>query len=496
MFKLTPNDLELAKRAVDHHGYSTMLPDLAEWEDVTNSWAEVREELCNIDLDSYRPKSPLIVTAAKNEGSTRRLHLIHPKDMLLYTSLTLLLKTCIEACRVPTGEGRIYSYRASTRSDRIYDATTDLHEGYTACLSQKAHGNDVEFVGVTDIADFYASISQSKFCHLLTGAAKTSREKAAARVTSSFAEQLMADSGKGIPTGPFASRLLAEVVLNDVDRYLLATNVDFVRWVDDFNVFAGSYADVQRAVGGLSAWLYSEHGLSLQMLKTHIVDARTYSADFLTGMNKILDVQVMKIFGSAMPYDIEESEDEPQDMEDTNAVALLEMLVDAVRGGRKVNFRIVDFAVRKLRRLLLDRRISDELMTLLMENIDRLVPSIENVTKLISIIRPRDDRRRREVALWLLRSIEDMSSTDHYAVWVLTIFVRDERWGCVDELVELFCTSSSDVVKRYSALAVAKAGQGHRLLGSGASVSDKSGLVRLALSRGDGSLWWENFWQR
>lgn len=496
MFRLTPSDLDLAKRAVGHHGYSTMLPDLAEWEDITNSWAEVREGLCNIDLDGYHPKRPLIVTAAKNEGSTRRLHLLHPQDMLLYTSLTLLLKNCVEACRVPTEDGRVHSYRASARRDRIYGTTTDLHEGYMACLSQKAHRNDVEFVGVTDIADFYASISQSKFCHLLTEAAQTSREKAAARVTSNFIQRLMADSGKGIPTGPFASRLLAEVILNDVDRYLLATNVDFVRWVDDFNIFAESHAEVQRAVLGLSTWLYAEHGLSLQVSKTHVVDAKTYAADFLTAMDNILNVQVMKILGSAMPYDTEEGEDEPQDMEDTNAMALLEMLVDAVRGGRRVNFRIVDFAARKLRRLLMDRRTSDELLTLLMENLDRLVPSIENVTRLISIIRPRDEHRRREVALWLLRSIEDMGFIDHYAVWVLTIFVRDERWGCVDELIELFCASNSDVVKRYSALAVVKAGQGHRLLGSGAPVSDKSGLVRLALSKGDDSLWWENFWQR
>lgn len=505
MFKLNKEDLDWAKGAVDHHGYSTMLPDLAEWKDIIDNWTDVREELCNIDLDDYRPMAPLIVMAAKNERSIRRLHLLHPQDMLLYTSLTLRLKSCVEACRVPMAEGRVHSYRASTQSDRIYDTTKDVHGNYMARLSQKVQRKDVEFVGVTDIADFYSSISHSKLHHLLEEVANTSQEKDVARVTSNFTQCLMRPSRAGIPTGPFASRLLAEVVLNDIDRHLLAKDVDFVRWVDDFNVFASSYADAQRTIAELSAWLYAEHSLSLQMSKTHIVDADQYADEFLTNLSDILYEQVMTVFDGAGNYDVADDDGEPEDMEDANAVALIEMLVDAMPNDGGVNFRVVDFALRRLRRILLDRRTSEEILTILMENLDRLVPSIEDVTKLISVIRPEGERERRKIGLRLLTSIEDVSYVDHYAAWILTVFVRDGGWDCVDELVDLFWTSNSDVVKRYAALAVAKAGHGGRLLESATSVSDDNAMVWLALlkagigvpeggaQKGGGGLWRECF---
>ena len=481
MFKLNKEDIDHAKGAVDHHGYSTMLPDLAEWKDITDNWTDVREELCSIDLDDYCPMAPLVVTAAKNERSIRRLHLLHPYDMLLYTSLTLRLKNCVEACRVPIAEGRVHSYRASTQGDRIYDTTKDVHGSYMACLSQKVRRKDVEFVGVTDIANFYSSISHSRLQQLLEDVAITGPEKDVARVVSNFTQCLMGPSRAGIPTGPFASRLLAEVVLNDIDRHLLAKDVDFVRWVDDFNVFSSSYADAQRTIVELSAWLDAEHNLSLQMSKTHVVDADQYADAFLTDLSDILYEQVMTVFDGAGNYDVEDGDGEPEDMEDADAVALIEMLVDAVPNHGSVNFRVVDFALRRLRRILLDRRTADELLTILMENLDRLVPSIEDVTKLISIIRPENERQRREIGLRLLTSIERVGYVDHYGAWILTVFVRDERWGCVDELVDMFRTSNSDVVRRYAALAVAKAGHGARLVESATSVSDESVMVRLAL---------------
>ena len=44
----------------------------------------------------------------------------------------------------------------------------------------------------------------------------------------------------GIPVGPYASRVLGEAVLIDVDAYLKSQGIDYVRWVDDYNIFVRS----------------------------------------------------------------------------------------------------------------------------------------------------------------------------------------------------------------------------------------------------------------
>lgn len=115
MFKLTAPELDCAKAAIEHHRYSTLLPAPPEWNDVAEHWPAIRSHLCDLDLEHYTPKEPLVITVAKNEMSVRFVHLLHPEDTLLYTSLTLIVKDDIESVREPRAKKRVYSYRASQR---------------------------------------------------------------------------------------------------------------------------------------------------------------------------------------------------------------------------------------------------------------------------------------------------------------------------------------------------------------------------------------------
>ena len=464
MFNLTAEELDCAKDAIDHHGYSTMLPRPVEWQDLTDRWSTIRYRLSNIDLERYRPTRPIVITAAKSEESTRVLHLLHPCDMLLYTSLTLLLKDDIEATRIPTANQRVYSYRASSRGDRLYRTTRKMHDDYIERLKHSAARKKTKFVGVTDIANFYASISQKKIHDLLLDAASTEKNRIAAHLlVSTFADRLMTHRGRGIPTGPYASRILAEILLHDIDRYLVSKEVDFVRWVDDFNFFTRSFAASQRTILGLSRWLYEEHDLILQSAKTHVLDVKEYSSRLLLDLEDKLSGRT-EILTLLLKYDVEESLDDVDDvMDDLHAMELLEMLVDALAKSERVDYRVVDFAVRRLQRINLDRQIEEELLDILVENLQSLVPIIENVAKLMSCLCPRRKRRRQRIARRLLRSIDDIGAIDHYAVWILTIFVRDQRWGCVNELIDVFRRAESNAIRRYAALAVDKAGYGEAL---------------------------------
>ena len=486
MLKLKELELNRAKRAIDLHGFSTLLPTPAEWEDLTNHWPDIRAGLCNIDLEHYKPRRPIVITAAKNEKNARNLYLLHPEDMIIYTAMVLIVKDDIEAARLPRTEKRVYSYRASCCNDRIYDTTQHLYEDYIERLRLKAKNGMTRYVGVSDISNFYSSISQKKLGQLLLDAVRTPRRRKIANLlTSVFVPQIMTHEGRGIPTGPFASRLLAEALLDDIDRHLAAKGVDFVRWVDDFNFFTKSFASAQRVIFELSKWLFNEHELTLQPAKTHILKVEDYSKIFLSNIEDRLSGrgEILSWLLEAGGYDVDENDEDgdlSEFMDDMQAVGLLEMLVDAIAGDCTVDYRIVDFAVRRLRRVSLDPKLAEEILEILVENMEVLLPVVENVSKLISELVPISVQRRRHIARRLLRSASEISFIDHHAVWILTVFAQDGRWGGKDQLVKLFMHSESDAVRRYAALAIAKAGPGDLPL-SKEGFTQATPLVRLAM---------------
>src|SRR5690606_30747351 len=97
------------------------------------------------------------------------------------------------------------------------------------------------FVAIADVADFYPRIYQHRLENVIESTATTARATDVARVlVRKLIAKLIGGNSYGIPVGPYASRLLGEAVLIDVDSYLQSRGIDFVRWVDDYNLFARS----------------------------------------------------------------------------------------------------------------------------------------------------------------------------------------------------------------------------------------------------------------
>jgi group II intron reverse transcriptase/maturase len=79
------------------------------------------------------------------------------------------------------------------------------------------------------------------------------------------------DSIAGTPQGGVISPLLANVYLNELDWVLEAEHIHFVRYADDFLLFAKTEAEIQRA-GEIAKRVLAELGLEVSMEKTRFVD--------------------------------------------------------------------------------------------------------------------------------------------------------------------------------------------------------------------------------
>lgn len=75
----------------------------------------------------------------------------------------------------------------------------------------------------------------------------------------------------GVPVGSDASRIISEAVLVDIDRKLKESNIVFVRYVDDYRLFAKTRADAYKALQILTT-LLADEGLTINGKKTFIYE--------------------------------------------------------------------------------------------------------------------------------------------------------------------------------------------------------------------------------
>src|SRR5687768_9001355 len=156
-FNLTEPELQLAFDAIEHHGYSALVPPPAEWAIVGREWAEFRHAIAAIDLDTYRPYEPMRCYAPKSRINIRPVTLLHPQDLLIYTALTLIVRDAIESHRIPRSKKKVFSYRAGSEPHHLYESAGS-YEAYQGRLKEKV--NRSKYVAVTDIADFYPRLYQ------------------------------------------------------------------------------------------------------------------------------------------------------------------------------------------------------------------------------------------------------------------------------------------------------------------------------------------------
>jgi hypothetical protein len=95
----------------------------------------------------------------------------------------------------------------------------------------------------------------------------------------------------GILTGPPASRFLAEALLIEVDEYLVANHIDYVRNVDDYSIFGSSEGECYQGLYLLAERLHKTQGLSLNVAKTRIRTVERFESEFLAPRNHLREIR-------------------------------------------------------------------------------------------------------------------------------------------------------------------------------------------------------------
>lgn len=226
---------------------------------------QLREQLLT---GSYRPQAVRRVQIPK-PGSTQARPLGIPtvRDRVVQTALVNVI--------APIFDNEFHDRSFGFRHGRSCHSALRVVEGLLE--------DDHVFVVDADLKSYFDTIPKDRLMDLVR--AKIS-DRRILELTQSFLDQSILEElrewtpEKGVPQGAVLSPLLSNLYLNELDHRMANLGYEMVRYADDFVILCRSQEQAEAALEEVKRFV-SEAGLTLHPEKTHIVDSREKSFDFL-----------------------------------------------------------------------------------------------------------------------------------------------------------------------------------------------------------------------
>ena len=210
------------------------------------NWPQIRKALL---AGRYRPSPVRKVMIPKPDGSQRELGIPTVLDRLIQQALLQVLQPLID----PTFSKHSHGFRPGRRA----------HDAVKAARAYVQLGKHV--VVDVDLEKFFDRVNHDILIDRLR---KRIDDAGVIRLIRAYLDAGIMDGGvvmerqKGTPQGGPLSPLLANVLLDDVDKVLEARGYSFARYADDCNVYVGSMKAGERVMALLRK---SYTGLRLQI---------------------------------------------------------------------------------------------------------------------------------------------------------------------------------------------------------------------------------------
>lgn len=304
----TPENIMLAYRNIKKNdGSNTPGIDGRTIDDLSKLNEEDYLKLINRKFSNYRPNTVRRVEIPKRDGKKRLLG--------IPTIIDRIVQQCIKQVIEPIVEAKFYYHSYGFRPDRSA-------ENAIARVMQLMQNSNMHYVVDVDIKGFFDNVWHSKLIKQLWTLGVRDK-KLLSIIKAMLKAPVVLENGKviyptkGTSQGGILSPLLANVVLNELDKWIESQWESFpmrspykpyirkngsvdnsakysklkkdsklkpifiVRYADDFKIFCKSYNEAIRTFEGTKKWLEERLKLDICKEKSKIVNLRKKYSEFL-----------------------------------------------------------------------------------------------------------------------------------------------------------------------------------------------------------------------
>lgn len=457
---ISTESLDWALTHVKRFGDTDIFPVPFEYAAIEFDWDTIKQHLSSADLDTWQPRSKRTSLTPKGKYAYRISTQLDPLDTLLFLALVYEIGSDLEKFRISAADQIVLSHRFSpTAEGQLYDSESGWVT-FVARSTELAKQDEISHVVIADISDFYPRLYQHRIQNTLRAA--TSKPDHV-RVLMKLFNQWSGGDSYGIPVGPSASRLIADVAIDDIDQYMLAEGSSFCRYADDFRIFCTSYKDGYERLAKLADFLDRNHGLTLQQGKTSIVPKDTFLARYVSTpeseelVNLILSFHsLIEQLGLGSLYDqIDYDSLEPEQKEMIDRLNLEEILRSQLN-GQDLDIGLTRFLLRRLGQLN-DHSLAVELV----EAAEPCYTVISTIVEYLTLLHDVPPDLRLRVGEILMGKVETsfVGHLPFHRSWLLRIFAEAGDWGQQDKFVRVYNSHPDSHTRRKAVLSMAQAGQ-------------------------------------
>lgn len=488
MLKLNRSSIKWALEQALNYSDTDIFPEIFEFKTIQHSWDAIATWLENEDILTWNVRPARRCITPKHQFGFRISTQLDPIDFILFTAIIYEIGNDLEARRVSKIERIVHSYRFLPKPDgQMYDPDYNF-DSFTD-RSKELTGQDYDWIVVADIADFFPRLYHHRIKNSLTKCTtKVNHALAIDRLLNGWNETY----SYGIPVGSAASRLLAEVALDDVDRALLSEGAVYIRFSDDFRIFCKTKKEAYEKLAFLANVLFENHGLTLQQHKTRILSKDNFVRSYLStekeeeinNLSAAFEIIISQLELRSM-YEEIKWEDLSPDQQDQISELNLKGIIEEQVSQEEINIPLTKFVIRRLAQLG-----SVETLEIVLNNIDKLYPVIPDIVKYIQSIRDIDIPKKHEIGVRILDLLGNstVSHLEFHRMWLLSLFTNNTEYDNEQRFAGVFSTWSDQFTQHQSILALGRSKQDEWFRMRKRNLFDFSNWLRRAILLGGSCL--------